>query len=127
MGSTKKAGLPAIKLKEETVQAAIVEYFTILRYSVLQSSRRGSVCQHCGLKTFGPDGASKGLPDVLIAGPRYPKGAAVLIECKGTDTKVSPEQQALSDAGRIFICRSLDDAVKAVREFEESIGVRRLA
>ena len=105
-------------LREEDIQHTIVQGLGLLGYDVLQTSRRGIVCKRCGQKTYGGDGADKGVPDLLITHDSWPKCAALMMECKGPRTRVSPEQRDLERRGRTVIVRSWEEAIAAVRAFE---------
>jgi hypothetical protein len=123
-----------ITIREEDVQRTIVDGFTAMGYIVLQTSRRVHLtrCPKCqtafrprGFVSRGGedvpvgDGASKGVPDLIVCHPHWPAGVWLGIEVKGSKTPVSPEQAALQGAGRIFVVRSWEDALRALRLTEE--------
>lgn len=97
-------------LPEEQVQAAAIELFTVLGWTVLQTSRRGIFCQRCHRRVYGPDGATKGVPDLFVSRKGWDRWIG--IEVKGPKTKVSPEQQQLVDAGQVCLVRSIDEAIE---------------
>lgn len=109
---------------EEQVQRSIIDGLQLMGYIVLQTSRRGVSCRHCGAKTFGSDGVTRGLPDLVVSRESWPKHCALLIEVKGPATALSVEQALLERKGRIAIARSWEDALLAVRAFESNLARR---
>ena len=105
---------------EDQIQRTIVEGLTVLGYTVLITSRRRKRCTNCGQFPGGGDGASKGVPDLLVTRDEWDtpsQGWALWcgLEVKGPKTKVSPEQRELSNRGLINIVRSFDEAIHVVR------------
>ncbi len=110
---------PRLPVREEDVQAGIVAGLTALRYTVLQTSRRNHVhrCPKCSenFRDHRGDGASKGVPDLVVSHPAWPEGTWLGLEVKGPQTRVSPEQKSLADAGRIRVVRSIAEALEFVK------------
>ncbi|SRR5581483_1946943 len=96
------------ELPEADVQRAAIDLLEMLGCTVLVTSRVRKRCWKCGMYFKGGDGASKGLPDLLVRKRSWPPFLWVGIEIKGDKTAVSVEQQALSDAGDIYVCRGMD-------------------
>jgi len=103
-------GRPAVS--EEQVQGAIVRALRGAGYEVLITSRRRRRCVHCGRYSAGGDGASRGLPDLLVWD--YRRCGWLGIEVKGPRTSVSPEQRALAERGMIVVARSVAQALAAL-------------
>ena len=116
---------PLVALKEEEVQASIIDGLTLMRFTVLQASRRRFLieCPRCGhrFRPKGGDGADKGVPDLIITSEAWPQLVWLGLEVKGTETKVSPEQQSLAERGHIAVVRSWDEAVEIVRAFDNTM------
>ncbi len=103
---------------EAEIQSQIVEGLTLIGYLVLVTSRRYRPCPRCGVIDHRGDGASRGLPDLLVRHPRWPALTWVGLEVKKPGGRVSPEQQALAQAGAIAVVRSLEDAVAVLRALD---------
>jgi hypothetical protein len=67
-------------------------------------------------------GQDAGVPDLLVTHPRWPEGVWIGLECKGTKTRLSPEQRRLHAARRIYVVRSWEDGLQAVKQFEEALS-----
>ena len=106
---------------EEDIQRTIVDGFTVMGFTVFETSRRGIKCRSCGTKAFGKDGVSKGLPDLVVTHDRWPADLAFLLEVKGPTTKISPEQRLLIDRGRYKVARSWDEAETALLQFMRTV------
>lgn len=107
--------------REDQVQDCIVQGLRLRGYTVLVTSerRRGERCAACGhwQRPRLGRGTTPGIPDLLVSHPSWPPGMWLGIECKGTQTRLSPAQQELADAGRIIIARSWEDAWAAVEAY----------
>lgn len=104
-------------LTEEQIQAQFIEYLQLTGHEVLQTSRRGVFCRHCRRKVYGPDGATKGLPDLLFTHKKwFSKRGWVGVEVKGAKTAVSDEQKRLAELGFTRIVRSLDELMEITKE-----------
>lgn len=105
-------------ISEDTIQQCIVQGLTAYGYTVLVTSRRLKRCRNCGAWPGGADGATRGIPDLLVTrkgwGPRW-----IGLEVKGPTTRVRPEQKALMESGMIVIVRSWEEAYDAVTTFKE--------
>lgn len=117
-----------LKVTEEQVQRAAMQAFEWNGFDVLQTSRRRflTVCPGCSYKfrPSGGDGASKGVPDLLVRHKDWPKAMWLGVEVKGPKTAVSPEQKALSDKGAIVIIRSVEDVLELINELKADGGDR---
>lgn len=102
--------------REGPVQSRIVRALRESGVQVLQTSRHRRRCQRCGSYQTAGDGCDKGLPD-LFAWSEL-RQAWVGLEVKGPTTRVSPEQRALADAGRIHVVRTSEEAC-CIMEREE--------
>ncbi|MCX6359769.1 MAG: hypothetical protein NT029_08190 [Armatimonadetes bacterium] len=108
---------------EGELQAAITRRLRADGHTVLSTSRhrRGVTCRKCGAWSMpqGGDGVDRGVPDLLV----HVDGARWIgMEVKGHRTAVSPEQQALRDAGRIVIVRSVEEALEAAEGLKGRTG-----
>lgn len=115
----------AYEANEKDLQDAVVQYLRIaLRKIVLETNagvhgRMAKLAREndvrVGLK------ATKGVPDLLVTDPTWPTGCMLGMELKTARGKLSPEQAELEKHGCIVVCRSIEDAEKAVKWFERSI------
>ena len=98
------------RVSEEQVQRSIQNSLHLRGYLVLSTVHR----YRKGQQAAGY-GASKGVPDLLVRVPRaFGEALWLGLEVKGPSTRLSPEQQALEDAGAIVVVRSPEDAHEAV-------------
>lgn len=114
-----------MKPTEESIQAAIIEGLTLMKFTVLQTSHRTKLteCPACSMR-FRPGGgygATPGVPDLLISHPSWPVGCWLGMEVKGPTTAISPAQAALLKQARIVIARSWEDAYTHVRLFQQGL------
>ena len=113
-----------IPLKEEDTQRAIIDLFSYT-HIVLQTSHRSMrfACPSCHalIRNTGGYGATKGVPDLLIRHAKWPSWAWLGMEVKGSATVISPEQKDLAAKSAIVIVRSLDEAMKAVKAFDDRL------
>jgi hypothetical protein len=107
---------------EEDVQRSIITGLTAAGYRVLQTSRRYRPCQHCGKVDHRGDGATQGVPDLLVCHDDWPVAVMAAIECKGPTTRVSDAQKQLDAAGRIVVVRSYAAALAAVERINERVA-----
>lgn len=119
-------GSKAVSISEDQIQKLIIEGLEWHGYLVMETSRRRkrSVCPTCGTTFWqaGGDGATKGVPDLLVIHKSWPKFVWVGLEVKGPNTRVSPEQAELAAEGFIFIVRSLADALLALKHVASKIA-----
>jgi hypothetical protein len=105
-----------VGVKEEDIQRAIIQLLELHGFTVHQTSRRGvkGRCPRCHqlVKVFGGDGASKGLPDLMVRKASWPPIVWAGLEVKGPKTRISPEQKALAETHQIAIVRSADEALR---------------
>lgn len=98
---------------EQQIQDCIVQGLSAHGYTVLVTSRRVKRCRRCGMFPSTGDGASRGIPDLLVTlaglGPFW-----IGLEVKGPKTRLSPEQAALHGCGMIIVVRSWEEAFAAV-------------
>jgi hypothetical protein len=103
---------------EAAVQAAIVEDLRQCGYEVLETSerRKRERCPHCR-EYFIPRkgrGTTPGVPDLLVTRETFAPGWFIGIEVKGPRTAIRPAQRDLARRRRIFIVRSVPEALRAV-------------
>ena len=86
---------------------------------------RGKTKCRCGawVTATGWQGNTVGLPDLYIHRPLW-GNIALPIELKTPTGRVRPEQKVLADAGVTTICRSVEDVVTTVSQFEERFGLQ---
>jgi hypothetical protein len=105
-----------INRKEADVQREIATVLRQRGYEVMVTSRvmKVAICQRCGEKNWprGGDGVSKGLGDILVWHPKWPRFFRVEADVKGPRTPLSPEQKLRVEAGVLVIWRSVEDALK---------------
>lgn len=105
-------------LKEEDIQSAIRAELLARGYICLQTTHRThmQVCNVCGQKSRsqGGYGADYGVPDLLVSHVSWKAGVWLGLEVKGPKTPLSPHQQELLSKQRIFVVRSVDEALQAV-------------
>lgn len=75
---------------------------------------RGRVVLRCGQHRVDKAGSDAGLPDILCWCPQ--RRGWIGIETKTPSGRLSPAQKALENIGAIYVCRSIEDAFKAVGE-----------
>lgn len=109
-------------VSEDAIQRCIVQGLEAYGYVVLVTSRRLKRCRNCGAWPGGADGATRGIPDLLVTrkgwGPRW-----IGLEVKGPKTRVRPEQQTLSENGMIVIVRSWEEAYNVIKSMEATDAV----
>lgn len=109
-------------LKEEDIQSMIRADLLSKGYICLQTTHRTrmQVCSVCGQKSRsqGGYGADYGVPDLLVSHAGWKDGAWLGLEVKGPKTPLSPHQQDLLAKRRIFVVRSVEEALEAVSRFE---------
>jgi hypothetical protein len=103
---------------EADVQAAIVEELRRLDYEVIETSerRKREQCPHCG-EWFTPRkgrGTTPGVPDLLVTWEDFPSGWFIGLEVKGPRTTIRPAQRDLARRRRIFIVRSVPEALQTL-------------
>lgn len=96
-------------VREESVQAAIIQGLEACGYRVFQTTVRGVRRAY---------GSTPGVPDLLVHHRLWPPAMWCGIEVKGPTTRLSAEQKALHAAGRIIVARSFDEAVAGLQEAE---------
>jgi predicted RNA-binding Zn-ribbon protein involved in translation (DUF1610 family) len=103
---------------EETVQQGIVIELRSRGYIVLVTSehRRAQKCRHCGTLQYlaGGRGCTAGVPDLLVTRQEWPANTWRGLEVKSATGRTTPAQKELTDAGRIAIVRSVEEALCAL-------------
>jgi hypothetical protein len=119
-----------VRQLESQVQEQIERALRSRGYWVLSTSehRKRQACPNCNHRftPTGGRGCDKGVPDLLVTSGRsrpiqWPPGVWLGLECKGPTTPLSPEQKLLHAERRIFIVRSVETALRLVRDFELSL------
>ena len=105
------ARIKRLKPSEDDIQRQIVGFLHAMRYQVLVTSRRVKRCVQCGHWGMGADGATRGIPDLLVRHPSWPRYVWVGVEVKTPTGRVRPEQQALADVGAVVVVRSLNEVM----------------
>jgi len=110
---------------EDDTQALIVDGLRFHGCLVLVTSRRVKRCRSCGAVNHVGDGASKGIGDLLVRRPGWPRGVWLQFEVKreGAIKWTSKEQQLLAEAGDVTVVQSLDEALAAVDGPDGGLGV----
>lgn len=107
---------------ETDVQRTIVEGLRALGYEVWKTQPRGVWRKSQPHGT----GIDKGVPDLLVG--RQSWGCLrMALEVKGPKTPLSPEQQDLYDREMLYVCRSWEDAIASLVQFEAAWGLQRVA
>lgn len=101
-----------IPVTESDVQRTIVEGLRALGYVCLKTQPRG--VWKAGRRHG--TGIDKGVPDLILS--RAGWGCWLGLEVKGPKTALSPEQKKLEEEGILCVCRSWEDAIGFVRDFE---------
>lgn len=115
------------KVLEKCLQSEVVYHLIMLQYEVMETgtARARVQCPKCHEWHYptGWQGNTVGLPDLIIRGKHWPIGVWLAIELKGSETPVTPAQQALCDRGGSYICRSWEEVWREIqvkeRRFEE--------
>lgn len=96
--------------EEASRQYWIVKTLRTHRYTVKETSQRINV-QGSGI--------DRGIGDVLVTHISWPPNVWLMIEVKANEkSRVSPEQAELRDCGRLVVCWTVEQALRAVHEFE---------
>jgi hypothetical protein len=102
---------------EAGLQQVVVEGLRLLGFSVLVTTRHPKRCR-CGRWSRADDGASRGLPDLLVTRPSW-EGLWLALEVKRPApgrARLSPEQQLLYSAGAVIVVRSVEAALNACQD-----------
>lgn len=116
---TKAFRMVSPPVPEACIQREIVEGLRRRGYVVLEvgKARRGVTCLKCGTANpAGWGGNTKGCPDLLISRQEWQAGTWLGLEVKTATGKLRPEQQALTDAGRLFVVRSWNDVLSVISD-----------
>lgn len=112
---------------EMQIQTAARNILIIHGYVVMESGKARSKvkCPMCKQAFFpgGWQGNTPGLPDLYIHHPAW-GGIALPIELKAPGGSIRREQQELQKAGVIYICRSVEEVLKTVSQFETVYGLQ---
>jgi predicted RNA-binding Zn-ribbon protein involved in translation (DUF1610 family) len=111
-----------IEQAEEDVQRQTIAALGYKGYIVLQTTVKyhWQKCPHCKRKhrPEGGYGATLGVPDLLVTHIRWREGEGLFIEMKGTKTPLSDAQTDLQAKGRIVVCHSMEEALRAVSIYD---------
>jgi hypothetical protein len=111
---------------EMQIQVAARNILVIHGYVVMESGKARSKvkCPVCKQAFYpgGWQGNTPGLPDLYIHHPAW-GGVALPIELKAPGGTVRREQQDLKRAGVIHICRSVEEVLQTVSQFEAQFGL----
>ena len=114
-----------LKIAEEDNQRLFMDGLSALGYRCLSTVHRYRRvhCPRCFHQFYNHAGygADKAVPDLLVLKNSWPRGCGFLLEVKGSDTKVSPEQMELSMAGRIVIARTWEEVRHNIELFEMAL------
>lgn len=87
--------------------------------TVKPAPRREEDVQAETIKALTGDGATQGVPDLIVCRDNWPLAVMAGIEMKGAKTAVSEAQEQLAAAGRIVIVRSYEDALAAADRVDQ--------
>ena len=111
---------------EMQIQTAVRNILVVYGYVVMETGKSRSKvgCPACRTKFYpgGWQGNTPGLPDLYIHHPAW-GAVACPIELKAPGGTVRREQQELSKAGVINVCRSVDEVLKTLSQFEAERGL----
>lgn len=126
MGNRAVSGNALMLKPEMQIQVAARNILIIHGYVVMESGKARSKvrCPVCKQQFYpgGWQGNTPGLPDLYIHHPAW-GGVALPIELKAPGGSVRREQQDLKKAGVIHICRSVEEVLKTVSQFEAQFGL----
>lgn len=108
------------KTTEASIQATLKHALETCGYIVLEVAK-GRSAKAKGLWV----GHTPGTPDVFVSHPAWPVGEWLGLELKTPTGRVRPEQQALADAGRVVIVRSVYEGLDEVAKREAIAANRR--
>lgn len=97
---------------ESETQRAIVEALRYSGYLVLTTDR------HRKGGGGGPDGISRGLPDLLVWEPERAGWMGLEVK-RPSGGRLSPAQRALVDLGCVTVVRSVEEALAAMEQRKE--------
>lgn len=115
--------LKTLPIKEEDIQAAIIQLFTALGFDVFQASRRG--VKTAQGRVYGADGVDKRVPDLYIRWKTWPRGMQLALEVKrpkGWEWS-NPQQKEAWISGATAKVHSVDQAIATVFEFWQRAGL----
>jgi len=98
-------------MTEAELQCQIVDALRLHGCTVLVTSARSYRPATDKRRGYGAD---RGVPDLLVAPPYAPPSVWLGLEVKSRTGRLTPEQRALAEAGRIVVVRSLREAFGAV-------------
>ena len=112
--------LKTLKPTEDGTQRVIVDGLRLHGYLVQITTRRVKRCKRCGAwpKSGAGDGVSRGVADLLVRWPGWPRGMWLALEVKrpGPVRYSSVEQRIADVAGDIIVVQSFEDALAAVQK-----------
>ncbi len=101
---------------EADTQKLLTDWLAWSGYEVLVTSRQWTRCAECGSRERKQDGATRGLPDILVWKAGWTGWLGV--EVKTKTGRLRPEQKRLADMGSIVVVRGLEDLQLALAVFE---------
>ncbi len=111
----------APKISEDVLQTHVMGALRTRGYIVLSTVHRYKKqrCPKCAQQFWaqGGYGATPGVPDLIVSHADWPSGMWVGLELKGTQTVLSPAQKQLREQDRIFIVRTVDQALSIVESY----------
>lgn len=111
-----------LELTEAEIEGCIVHGLRALGYLVWKTQPRGV---WAGSRRHGT-GVDKGIPDLLVAREEW--GPVRLpLEIKRVGGTLSREQEELVRKGMMYVARSWEDALAALRDFETRFGFKEVA
>jgi hypothetical protein len=114
-------------VREEDVQATIMEGLELLGYRVLQTTHRVQLAScptcHQRFRPGGGYGSSPGVPDLIVTRDDWPHFAWCGLEVKRPGGPMRPEQKTFYLAGRIAVADSFEAALSAIEEFCAAAGI----
>lgn len=111
---------------EAHLQREIRATLCLLGYTVMETgkSRSRVTCAKCGASNYatGWQGNTPGLPDIYVHRSGWGRPLAVALELKTSRGKPTETQQWLADNRMTTIVRSMEGALRILRETEITLG-----
>lgn len=114
------------KLSESDVQRSIVEALEQHGFEVMQTSRHWRGVVDCsGQRRYSArgDGVTRGLADLVVRDPRWPRAVWVQIEVKAPGGAASEAQWRNAQRNGCVIVTGAEEALVALRELSGVLGV----
>jgi len=111
---------------EASLQRAVRETLVTLGYNVMETGKTRSrvPCPRCQFSVFpgGWQGNTPGLPDLYVHRRGWPVPIGVALELKAPKGRPSDVQKQLAETGQTAIVRSIEEALRQVRDVERTLG-----